>query len=228
MNANNPFPLLAVGIFIGALVVGAAVLVWNHERPFHARPANLTSHASTTATAAPALDPAVSRVASRFVCSCGTCGEKPLDICDCSRAKEERAFIQDQLGQGRSEAEAAEALNQKYGALKSALAGSVAKPASRTAADDRIVPSLAEGQTSPASSSTGRRLGTADDRAHIISHFNCPCGQCGPDKLAECDCTHPKGALEVKRFIDDTIAQNRYSTAEIVDLVQNRYGGKIR
>lgn len=60
----------------------------------------------------------MARVASRFVCSCGTCGEKRLDVCTCETAQQERAFIQDQLRQGRSEAEAADALNQKYGGLK--------------------------------------------------------------------------------------------------------------
>jgi cytochrome c-type biogenesis protein CcmH/NrfF len=60
----------------------------------------------------------MTRVASRFVCSCGTCGEERLDVCTCETAQAERAFIQDQLRNGRSETEAAEALKQKYGGLK--------------------------------------------------------------------------------------------------------------
>ena len=50
---------------------------------------------------------------------CGTCGEERLDICSCATAQQERAFIQEQLRNGRSEAEAAEAVNKKYGGLKS-------------------------------------------------------------------------------------------------------------
>ena len=49
--------------------------------------------------------------------TCGTCGEKRLDICSCATAEQERAFIQDQLRNGRSEAEAAEAVNKKYNEL---------------------------------------------------------------------------------------------------------------
>ena len=132
---NNPFASLAIGFFIGALTVGTVVLVWNHDREPRrdsVHPASETSRTPTAppvldstassrvnSTAATALDPAVARVAARFACSCGTCGEKRLDICSCETAQAERAFIHDQLRNGRSEAEAAEALNKEYGGLKS-------------------------------------------------------------------------------------------------------------
>lgn len=61
----------------------------------------------------------MTRVAARFACSCGTCGEKRLDICSCETAQTERTFIQEQLRSGSSEAEAADAVNKKYGGLKS-------------------------------------------------------------------------------------------------------------
>jgi len=133
--SNNLFAPLAIGFFIGAVTVGTVVLGWNHDREprrYSVPPASETSTTPTAlpvldstafsrlnSTAARALDPAVTRVAARFACSCGTCGEKRLDICSCETAEAERAFIQDQLRNGRSEAEAVEALNKKYGGLKS-------------------------------------------------------------------------------------------------------------
>ncbi len=132
---NSLFAPLGIGFFIGVITIGAIVLVWNHDREPRHYPAHSDSRRDATPNirpdidsatfsgfnnpASPALDPAVARVAARFACSCGTCGEKRLDICSCETARTERAFIQEQLRNGRSEAEAAEALNQKYGGLKS-------------------------------------------------------------------------------------------------------------
>jgi hypothetical protein len=70
--------------------------------------------------------------------------------------------------------------------------------------------------------------GGAANRADVIAHFRCPCNSCEIDELAACDCPHPGGAQEVKGFIDEAISLNRYSSDEIVALVESRYGGKIR
>lgn len=128
--SNSPLAPLAVGLFIGAVTVGTIVLVWSHDREPHryyavsapakaALPTPPLAQSGFNMTTSPSVDPAVIRVASRFVCSCGTCGEERLEVCSCPTAHEERAFIQDQLRQGRSESEAAEALKAKYGGLKS-------------------------------------------------------------------------------------------------------------
>lgn len=130
---NSLFAPLAVGFFIGVITVGTIVLLWNHDREPRrfsvaaasvpnttpTAPPVLTSPAFSAFNTAPPADPAVLRVAARFACSCGTCGEKRLDICSCETAQTERAFIQEQLRNGRNESEAAEALKQKYGGLKS-------------------------------------------------------------------------------------------------------------
>lgn len=123
------FAPLAVGFLIGGVTVGTALLVWNHDHPSRSSPSIPTYGASATmatapqpmptlSAASPAVDPAVKRVAERFVCSCGTCGEKSLEICSCEMAGQERAFIEEQLRNGHTEAEAADALNKKYGGLK--------------------------------------------------------------------------------------------------------------
>lgn len=130
--SNSLFAPLAVGFFIGVITVGTIVVVWNHDRDprrYSSPPASapaapaaapaFNQPALSGFSTAPVADPAVMRVAARFACSCGTCGEKRLDVCSCETAQTERAFIQEQLRNGRTEAEAAEALNQKYGGLKS-------------------------------------------------------------------------------------------------------------
>jgi len=132
---NNLLAPLGIGFFIGVITIGTVALVWNHDREPRRYPAAPASGPSATPTAppvldtaafsglnspaTPALDPAVARVAARFACSCGTCGEKRLDICSCETAQTERAFIREQLRNGHSESEAADALQKKYGGLKS-------------------------------------------------------------------------------------------------------------
>ena len=132
---NRLFAPLAIGFFIGVIVVGTAALVWNHDRetrsypvyraaetaPAPTAPAALdsTAFSSFSSTTSPAADPSLARVAARFVCSCGSCNEERLNVCSCPTAQEERAFIQQQLHEGRTETEAAEALKQKYGGMKS-------------------------------------------------------------------------------------------------------------
>ena len=128
---NNLLAPLGVGFFIGAITIGIIALVWNNDRdsvhyaivPASTPPASPTLDSTAlsrfTTAAATGVDPAVTRVASRFICSCGTCGEKRLDVCSCETAQQERAFIQGQLRNGRSEEDAAQALKQKYGGLKS-------------------------------------------------------------------------------------------------------------
>ena len=134
-SSTKLFAPLAVGLFIGAITIGTFALVWKHDSPSQppsprlgrttsaivTAPPNLDSAAVSrlSSTVAIVVDPAVARVAARFACSCGTCGEERLDICSCGTAQAERAFIQEQLRNGRSEAEAAEAVNKKYGGLKS-------------------------------------------------------------------------------------------------------------
>ena len=65
-----------------------------------------------------ALENKVYEIASKFACSCGSCGEESLDICSCPTAQRERQFIRDALQRGRSEEEVIIAVNTTYGYLK--------------------------------------------------------------------------------------------------------------
>lgn len=140
-SAPQLFAPLAVGFVIGVLVCGTAFLIWNHDSPSRSDIATyrtpessappLTAPAMTdsmagmagmpgmTATATPAADPAVLRVAARFDCLCADHCNKSVDVCTCADAQGERTFIEEQLRAGHTEAEAVKAVNQKYGGLKS-------------------------------------------------------------------------------------------------------------
>lgn len=56
----------------------------------------------------------------------------------------------------------------------------------------------------------------------IAKEFHCFCGTCD-DRLDVCDCTHPKGAEEVKGFIAQKL-QEGHKKKHIVEMVQQAYG----
>lgn len=128
---QHPYGILALGIALGALIVGTPVLLWTHGRETRTLP-NSSSIATRTAPAPPvalpamgdlssstsAFDPAVRQVAARFNCGCADQCGKEVDVCSCSTAQAERTFIRDQLRQGHNKTEAVKALNRKYGGLK--------------------------------------------------------------------------------------------------------------
>ena len=59
----------------------------------------------------------------------------------------------------------------------------------------------------------------------IYSQFICPCGKCRDD-LNVCTCSHPHGATEVKLFIDQQVAQEAYTVQEVINMVDQKYGGR--
>ncbi|MEW6005548.1 MAG: zinc-ribbon domain-containing protein [Stygiobacter sp.] len=70
----------------------------------------------------PVVESIVYEIASKFVCSCGTCGEKSLEKCTCPHAEEERQFIRDYVGKNGQKNDIVVALANKYGYLKSEYA----------------------------------------------------------------------------------------------------------
>jgi cytochrome c-type biogenesis protein CcmH/NrfF len=73
----------------------------------------------------PQIEAAMKLIAARFNCSCGSCGEKSLDICAYNRAIEERQFIRNALQTGQSEDQIIAAVNTTYGSRKLRSAGDV-------------------------------------------------------------------------------------------------------
>ena len=169
-------------------------------------------------------------IASKFICSCGTCGEKPLDTCTCSRAAEERQFIRNYLEAGQTPEQVIAAVNTTFGWMKPELAARYNSGGAITA---RLkTPPVVAKQTEAVlaklatKASANAKLATAADRIQVFSHFKCSCGQCGVDELKDCGCDHPRGATEVKAFVDAKITEGKYTVGQVLDQVEREYGGR--
>jgi len=55
------------------------------------------------------------KVAKGFACSCGTCGEKNLAVCECGTATNTKNFIEGNLQSGMPEGEVVELVKEYYG-----------------------------------------------------------------------------------------------------------------
>jgi cytochrome c-type biogenesis protein CcmH/NrfF len=177
----------------------------------------------------PKLDAGVLAVASRFICSCGTCGQEPLDVCACERAIEERQFIRNSLQTGKSVDQVTAAVDETYGWKKTDVKSTNGSAASGSLKVGTIgIPSQSAGPlTSLAAKSSGKeRVAAATDREEVFSHFRCPCGRCGMDDLNACNCQHPRGAREVKGFVDEKIVAGKLTVAELISEVDQKYGGR--
>lgn len=172
----------------------------------------------------PLVEAEVYNIASKFVCSCGTCNEESLEVCKCGRAIEERQFIRDYVERNQKKGNTVYALASKYGFLKSQFAGEFKQvdkskifETNQIIIPDNNLENINIGLNKTASVS---------DRVTIFSAFRCNCGKCGIDELKDCDCSHPKGAQEVKKFIDEKISSNKYTVQDVIELVNSKYGGK--
>lgn len=177
----------------------------------------------------PELEARVLQIASKFICSCGTCGEQPLDICTCNRAVEERQFIRNNLQGGQSDEQIIAGLNSLFGWMKPefvARSDSLARPRSPSA---KLT--LPKQNRNPLFSfatkvAVNNKIATTADRVEIFSHFTCACGQCSIDELKECECNHPRGAQEVKAFVDERIREAKYTVAQLISDVERKYGSR--
>ena len=175
----------------------------------------------------PIIERDVIAVAANFVCPCGSCGELPLETCTCQTAVQERQFIRDKLQSGQNREQVIAAVNASYGGFKPNQ-GLKFNP------DDlKLGNPLAQLKTDQLSAQgtlaqVSSKLVTSGDLVEILTHFSCPCGQCGIPELKDCNCNHPRGATEVKIFIDQKIDEQKYTIAQVVDLVEKQYVHKIR
>lgn len=177
----------------------------------------------------PKVEARVLQIASKFICSCGTCGEQPLDICTCNRAVEERQFIRNYLQAGQSNEQIIVTLNSMFGWIKPEFAARYDSLARMTGQSTKLtVPKQSESDMLALASkiSSTYKLATSLDRVEVFSRFKCPCGQCGIDELKDCNCAHPRGAQEVKAFVDDRIREAKHTVAQLVDEVEKKYGGR--
>lgn len=177
----------------------------------------------------PKLEASVLAIASRFICSCGSCGEKPLDTCACERAIEERQFIRNYLQGGQSVEQVIAAVDQTYGWKKtdSTSANGSLSVGSLKVGTISLPSQLATPLTDISAKWSGNdRVATAVDKFEVFSHFRCPCGVCGMDDLNSCTCQHPNGAFEIKAFVDGRIALKSLTIAQIIKEVDTKFGGR--
>jgi len=227
---NLKFLWITVGIVIGSIIIAAAFdLIFNN---YLGKKAPTSRDEQKSAN--PIVEAKVYEIASKFVCSCGTCNEESLEVCACERAVEERQFIRDYLEQstngGQKPDDIVIAVANKYGWMKAEFASNYKVDPSRGWNPNRI-----SGQTDqllitkdvlPPVSNLINTKATISDKISIYSAFKCPCGKCRLDELKDCNCDHPGGAKEIKRFVDKKISENKYTVNEITDMVNNKYGGK--
>lgn len=197
---------LFTSIFLTVLIVIVTINTSNNkfEKP--------TNRFRDIASLNPIIEAKVFEIAANFVCGCGSCNEESLEICKCNYAIEERQFIRDYLEQNRNSTDIISAMTSKYGGLKSE------NKTDKKGLNTFKIPSNI--------SVTEAGVASIYDRENIYSAFKCPCGQCGVDELKDCTCNHKNGAQEVKKYIDDKISENQFSVAQIIDIVNNTYGGK--
>jgi hypothetical protein len=189
----------------------------------------------------PALETRVMDVASKFICACGTCGEQPLDVCSCNVAVQERQLIRSSLQSGQSPEQVVSVVNKNFGWMKPGFAAkydstgrktrqpNTATPPARIRDSRKLqVPDQQEVGSSqfPLKKTVATKIATAADRVEIFSNFKCLCGQCRIEELKDCGSGHPRGATEVKAFVDQKIRARKYAVAQLIDEVEKTYGGR--
>lgn len=202
------------------VVIGSVILATSFDLIFRPQTKDIPVEIKSSN---PVVEAKVFEIASKFVCSCGTCNEESLEVCTCGRAVEERQFIRDYLEQNQKSEDIVVAVANKYGWMKAEFASTYNVDASKVWNPNPLEINKNALSTNPALIST---KATISDRYTIYSAFTCPCGQCNKDELRECTCTHPNGAMVIKRFIDEKINENKYTISDIIELVDKKYGGK--
>ena len=100
----------------GIVVIGYLLFQFLPQEP---EVRNVTSHFPQTNIPVNSGNTKLNEIASKFVCSCGNCGELSLETCTCPTAEEENALINTMLSQNISIDEIVIAVANKYGWLKS-------------------------------------------------------------------------------------------------------------
>ena len=144
------------------------------------------------------LEAQVLKIAAQFSCTCGTCSGESLEQCTCKNAQEARRMIRSSILAGHPTAQILAAIDSSFG-------GRIERPAGEIDASQFL---------------------TAAQRTEVLSHFRCPCGKCGMENLAECECDHPRGGREVRGFIDRKLSEKQFSSTQLIAEIEKVYGGK--
>jgi cytochrome c-type biogenesis protein CcmH/NrfF len=101
-------------LILGGVLLFFSGLYWLEEsrKPKDAEPFFETKSGDQT------VEAKVKEITSKFICSCGTCGEQSLDICTCNTAIQERQFIRNALKSGQPLDRIFAAVNTTFGWMK--------------------------------------------------------------------------------------------------------------
>jgi len=114
------YPILA--LVYGAITVAVIIMLFIQD----------SKQVNPIRQAGPAVDRAfdmqVYDVASKFLCSCGSCNDNELASCTCPTAIEEKTFIDDHLKRGVSKAEVIRHVNNHYGHIKTEFVSLLTSP----------------------------------------------------------------------------------------------------
>lgn len=97
------------------LLGGVFVLIMAFQMLQNARTPEQGPAAPEVRSTDPKIESSVMTIASRYLCSCGSCQQEPLDICTCVKAVEVRQFIRNRLQVGQSDSQIMVAVDQTYG-----------------------------------------------------------------------------------------------------------------
>jgi len=226
---KNIKTLWITGVVIAAVLIITVFLPILNKTP-DKKETSFSKGISEWKSSNPAIEAKVYEIASKFVCSCGNCNEESLEVCKCERAIEERQFIRGDLEQNQKSEDIVVAVANKYGWMKAEFASTYKVDPSKVWNPN--LPTQQSGQLLtnkdllPPASNFLNTKATISDKVSVYAAFNCPCGRCGIDELKDCNCEHPGGAKEIKRFVDEKISENKYTINEITELVNSKYGGK--
>jgi hypothetical protein len=205
------------------VTLGSVILVFSFDSIFRPSP-NHNEPQFERISKNPIIEAGVYDIASKFVCSCGSCNEEPLETCTCPTAIEEREIIRKYLQQNQDPDQIVLAVANRYGWLKSEFASNYNVNENRIFRNKKI--EINNPENNYQQLDLENVIASRSDRTAIYDAFYCPCGQCGFDELLDCNCDHPGGARNVKSFIDKKISEETYTVNEIISLVDNKYGGK--
>ncbi|KAA3616796.1 MAG: hypothetical protein D8M58_17475 [Calditrichaeota bacterium] len=212
-------------VLIAVVAIAAYFLAFNDNQPQTAQRTVQTSRIVEQKLADPVMETAAMDIASKFICSCGTCGEQPLNTCTCEVAQTERQFIRNGLQNKMDQETIIKSVNSKYGWIKPEFAAQYGPGKFKLGSNQKTL--LTPGLDIMAQKNE-MKVASFADRQAIISSFACTCGQCQIDELKDCSCNHPGGAIEVKKYIDQKIQEEKYTKENIIQLVEAQYGARIR
>lgn len=104
------------------VIIGSIIIVGTFNQIFNKKLQQQVEIPLETKSSDPIIEAAVYNIASKFVCSCKSCDQLPLESCKCGIAVEERQFIRNYLEQKQKPDDIVIALANKYGWLKSEFA----------------------------------------------------------------------------------------------------------